>query len=260
MKKLSLLFATSILSATLYSAQAQAVTQTISWCFNSGGTCSTNSTINAGSPIASAFFLASGATESMTPAQKLINSFGGNYFNISPTSTFTSDIQADVNGLGINSNNNIQDPIPTQINAINPGQSLAATEFLGLDLTFPSSYTSAITGGHWEIDLYNPLFAPNERVELRGDTNSTLTGSINLITTALNAGITTISFTTTNSFLYILPNSTDPNLVTSFQLSQLRFVYDDGLCPTEGCPTAPEPSLIGLLGFSLFGLAFLRKR
>lgn len=233
MFKRSLLATTAILACTFLASQAQAVTQTIQWNFAVVFTNTQSRSFDStGLPLVPGW----------TAADDNVILSGGS--TTSPVNVTIgvgfSQIQGNLTGVGVVSNGP-----PTTIDQSAGGTTF---DFVRIDLAAPLAFITANSLiGTWAIDLSGLTGGEAGAVFT---SNSAASATSNLLTTLSN------NFINLNGTVqqYLFVRQDEP---ASFQLSGLRFTYDDG-CPVGGCVT-PEPGALGLLGFSLLGIGLLRK-
>lgn len=239
MLKRSLLATTAILACTFLASQAQAVTQTIEWNF---------AVTFANTPSRSFDSTGLPLVPGWTAADDNVILSGGS--TTSPVNVTTgvanSQIQGNGTGVGVVANG-----APTTIDQSAGGTSF---DFVRIDLAAPLAFITANSlTGTWAIDLSGLSPFANESAAILTSTSASTATTVLLTTN-------TVTFTnlpgTVEQYLFVRQNG---SRTSSFQLSGLRFTYDDG-CPEDGCVATPEPGMLGLLGFSLLGLGLLRKK
>jgi hypothetical protein len=237
MFKRSLLATTAILACTFFASQAQAVIQTIQWNFAVVFTnTSSRSFDSTGLPLVPGW----------TAANDNVILSGGS--TTSPVNVTTgvasSQIQGNGTGVGVVANG-----APTTIDQSAGGTSF---DFVRIDLTAPLAFITANSlTGTWAIDLSG--LGASETAQIFTNVVATSATTPLLIT---GANVFTDLPGTVQQYLFVRQNA---NKTSSFQLSGLRFTYDDG-CPVGGCVATPEPGALGLLGLSLLGFGLLRKK
>lgn len=226
MKKLSLI-AMGLIAAGLYASQAEAAMVTWIWNFTNTGVFSPP--------------MAAGNTENGTNVSDYFKTgFGGEY--VVTASAFDDGgnplfLQNDSSGLGSDGGS-----FPTFVENVGDGY-----EYLTLDLTA----FNAMTGGTASFEIMLNGINQNGLATLTWDT---------LFTTGVgldsDANAVYVPLSNDGNVLYLKPEAD-----TSFQLRYLKMTFDDCVL-NNSCSTTstPEPGVLGLLGFSLAGLVYLRRK